>query len=104
MFSDEWHDRMQEQKAAVQSGQWLLYRFNPEKTATGENPLHLDSGPPTIGVADYFRRENRFQILARSKPEESERFFQQAQKDADERRHRYEQLAALNGATNGAKP
>jgi pyruvate-ferredoxin/flavodoxin oxidoreductase len=95
---------MQEQKAAVQSGQWLLYRFNPEKAAAGENPLHLDSGPPTIGVANYFQRENRFQMLSRSKPEQAGRFFQQAQKDADERRRRYEQLAALHPATNGTKP
>src|SRR5205823_5013859 len=37
---------MQNQKAAVNSGQWLLYRYNPDKAALGENPLHLDSAPP----------------------------------------------------------
>ena len=66
---------MQNQKAAVQSGQWLLYRFNPEKASVGENPLHLDSSPPTLKVADYFKLENRFKLLARSKPEERSRSF-----------------------------
>src|SRR5215472_13820089 len=38
---------MANQKAAVDSGQWLLYRYNPERAATGENPLILDSRTPT---------------------------------------------------------
>ena len=85
---------LQHQKAAVQSGQWLLYRFNPEKIATGENPLHLDSGAPTMGVADYFKMENRFRMLGQSKPDEAAGIFEEAQVDADRRRKRYEYLAA----------
>jgi pyruvate-ferredoxin/flavodoxin oxidoreductase len=34
---------MRQQKAAVESGQWLLYRYDPRRAATGENPLQLDS-------------------------------------------------------------
>ena len=37
---------MQNQKTAVQSGQWLLYRFNPDLARAGQNPLHIDSAPP----------------------------------------------------------
>ena len=37
---------MQNQKAAVNSGQWLLYRYDPRRAATGENPLQLDSRKP----------------------------------------------------------
>ncbi|MCE0521804.1 MAG: pyruvate:ferredoxin (flavodoxin) oxidoreductase [Methylacidiphilales bacterium] len=96
---------MQNQKAAVQSDQWLLYRFNPEKAAAGENPLHLDSPAPTISVADYFKMENRFKLLARSKPEEAAQVLQEAQNDAVMRRKKYEYLAALHAQpANGAKP
>src|SRR6202035_1694456 len=38
---------MTDQKVAVESGQWLLYRYNPEKTAAGGKPLTLDSRAPT---------------------------------------------------------
>src|SRR5213078_2648058 len=38
---------MSDQKIAVDSGQWLLYRYNPERTLVGENPLSLDSRTPT---------------------------------------------------------
>src|SRR4029077_14852045 len=51
---------MQNQKAAVQCGQWLLYRCNPELAVKGENPLHIDSAPPKLPVADYLKLENRF--------------------------------------------
>ncbi|MCE0499370.1 MAG: pyruvate:ferredoxin (flavodoxin) oxidoreductase [Methylacidiphilales bacterium] len=96
---------LQNQKAAVQSGQWLLYRFNPEKSAAGENPLHLDSAAPTLRVADYFKMENRFKLLAKTKPEESVHVFQQAQADADSRRRKYEYLASLDTRpANGDKP
>ena len=96
---------MQNQKAAVQSGQWLLYRFNPEKIAAGENPLQLDSAAPTIRVADYFKMENRFRMLSQSQPEEAPGIFEQAQVDADRRRKRYEYLAARNPNLDpGAKP
>ena len=66
---------LQDQKAAVQSGQWLLYRFNPDKAAAGENPLHLDSAAPTIKVADYFKMENRFRLLAQSEAREAGRIL-----------------------------
>jgi pyruvate-ferredoxin/flavodoxin oxidoreductase len=36
---------MQNQKAAVHSAQWLLYRYNPDRVALGENPLQLDAAP-----------------------------------------------------------
>ena len=59
---------MQNQKAAVNSGQWLLYRYNPERLRLGENPLQLDSAAPRVKVADYFKLENRFKMLDKSEP------------------------------------
>ncbi len=87
---------MQNQKAAVQCGQWLLYRYNPERAAAGENPLQLDSSPPRMKVDEYLELESRFTMLARSKPETSKQLFAEAQRDADARWQRYQRLAAGN--------
>ena len=42
-----------QQKMAVESGQWILYRYDPRRADIGENPLQLDSAPAKIKVADY---------------------------------------------------
>ncbi len=39
---------MLEQKNAVASGSWPLYRFNPLLSAQGKNPFQLDSASPTM--------------------------------------------------------
>ena len=85
---------MQQQKAAVQCGQWVLYRYNPERAARGETPLQLDCPPPKLPVANYLHAENRFELLARTDPDQARRLFAQAQKDAGNRRRLYEYLAA----------
>jgi pyruvate-ferredoxin/flavodoxin oxidoreductase len=85
---------LESQKAAVDSGQWLLYRFDPRRVAGGENPLVLDSRPPKIPVEQYVNMETRFRMLARSKPDEARRLFAEAQRDVDVRRKFYEALAA----------
>ena len=66
---------MQNQKAAVQSGQWLLYRYNPDLSRAGQNPLHLDSSPPKLPIEQYLALENRFRMLSPSQPEVARRLF-----------------------------
>ena len=77
----------------MNSGQWLLYRFDPRRTERGENPLQLDSGAAKGKVQDYMLSENRFKMLTKSKPEDAKKFFAQAQTDA-ERRWKYYQFLA----------
>jgi pyruvate-ferredoxin/flavodoxin oxidoreductase len=89
---------MQNQKAAVQSGQWLLYRYNPALVTKGENPLHIDSAPPKLPVSEYLKLENRFRMLSKSNPQEATRLFEQAQENIQKRWQHYQQLAS-----NGAK-
>ncbi|HEY8834853.1 MAG TPA: hypothetical protein VIM09_04660, partial [Chthoniobacterales bacterium] len=84
---------MQNQKAAVNSGQWLLYRYNPDRVALGENPLQLDSAPPRMPVADYFQLENRFKMLNHSNPAAAAQMLVRAQQDVKTRREFYEFLA-----------
>jgi len=82
-----------QQKLAVDSGQWLLYRFDPRRTAAGENPLQLDSPAAKAKLQDYLLTENRFKMLTKSKPEEAKKLFAQAQVDADRRWKFYEFLS-----------
>jgi pyruvate-ferredoxin/flavodoxin oxidoreductase len=85
---------MTDQKVAVESGQWLLYRFHPERAAIGENPLALDSRAPTRKVQDYLLQQTRFKMLTKSKPEDAERLWKQAQKDVESRFRMYEYMAS----------
>jgi pyruvate-ferredoxin/flavodoxin oxidoreductase len=96
---------MKNQKAAVESGQWPLYRFNPERAASGENPMTLDSRPPKIPVKDYLRMENRFKMLELSKPDVAKTLFAEAQEDVNTRWALYEYLAArpVQDGHNGSK-
>ena len=84
---------MSDQKAAVAAGQWLLYRFNPERLEKGENPLTLDSRAPSIPVHQFLMMENRFKMLTKSRPEEAKILFKLAQSDADFRWKLFEYLA-----------
>ena len=82
-----------QQKLAVESGQWLLYRFDPRRADRGENPLQLDSAAAKAKVQDYLLSENRFKMLTKSKPEDAKKFFAQAQTDADRRWKYYQYMA-----------
>ena len=84
---------MSNQKVAVDSGQWLLYSYNPERAVLGENPLILDSRAPTKRVQDFLFMETRFKMLTKSKPEDAKKLWAQAQQDAEVRYRLYEYLA-----------
>jgi pyruvate-ferredoxin/flavodoxin oxidoreductase len=94
---------MANQKAAVDSGQWLLYRYNPERAAVGENPLSLDSRTPTRKVQDFMSMETRFKMLTKSRPEEAKLLWQEAQHDVTARFHLYEYMAQRKNEANSAK-
>ena len=98
-----------QQRMAVESGQWLLYRYDPRRTEKGENPLQLDSAAAKTKVQEYLLSENRFKMLTKSKPEDAKKFFAQAQTDADGRWAYYQYLAGRdsksgNAAVAPAKP
>jgi pyruvate-ferredoxin/flavodoxin oxidoreductase len=84
-------------KAAVDSGQWILYRYNPDKMYEGENPLTLDSRPRKMKVEEYMEMENRFKMLMKAKPDLAKKYIQQAQIDAEERYKHFQYLASREG-------
>src|SRR6185295_4712462 len=84
-----------QQKLAVESGVWPLYRFDPRRVANGEPPLKLDYGPPKVKVADYLRNESRFRSIERSDPARYRAFLKESQAAAERRYAVYEQLAGI---------
>jgi pyruvate-ferredoxin/flavodoxin oxidoreductase len=82
-----------QQKLAVESGQWLLYRYDPRRAERGENPLQLDSSAARSKVSDFMLSENRFKMLTKSKPDDAKKFFAQAQSDADRRWKFYQSMS-----------
>lgn len=85
---------MHNQRAAVDAGHWLLYRYHPQRAAQGENPLQLDSRAPKLPLARYLAMENRFNMLTKSHPEQARDLFRKAQEDVQRRWRLYEYLAA----------
>jgi pyruvate-ferredoxin/flavodoxin oxidoreductase len=86
---------MEQQKAAVLSGHWPLFRYNPALRAEGKPPLQLDAKPPSLPLERYAYHETRYTMLTHSHPEEARRLLALAQEDVDTRWRLYEQLAGL---------
>ena len=82
-----------EMKAAVESGYWHLYRYNPMLKKEGKNPFILDSKEPTTDLKDFLRGENRYALLERAFPGHAEELFDKAVSDAKERLESYKTLA-----------
>lgn len=83
---------MDEQKAAVASGHWPLFRYNPDLAAQGQNPFSLDSAAPKISFEEYAYNETRYKMLVKSKPERAKELLKLAQKDVDTKWRKYEAM------------
>jgi pyruvate-ferredoxin/flavodoxin oxidoreductase len=94
----------EEQKKAVASGHWPLFRFDPRLKEQGKNPLQLDSKPPTIEFSEYAYNEDRYRSLKQSKPEVAAELMKLANRDAVERYALMEQLANLKCGQEQQKP
>ena len=84
-----------EQKKAVESGHWPLYRYNPALVGEGKNPLELDSVEAKISLSDYVYGENRYKILQKSNPEASKQLIETAQKDTTAKLELLKHMAAM---------
>jgi pyruvate-ferredoxin/flavodoxin oxidoreductase len=84
-----------QQKRAVDSGVWPLYRFDPRRLEKGEPPLHLDYGAPKTRVEEYLRNEARFRMVERADPDRYRGFVTQSQAAAERRYAVYSQLSGI---------
>lgn len=94
---------LQDQKAAVLSGYWPLFRYNPSLVKEGKNPFVLDSASPKIPFADYAYRQNRFMMLTKSKPAEAKALMKLAQQDVLERWHAYQGMTKTEPGPDGGE-
>ncbi len=81
-----------QEKEAVKSGYWHLYRFNPELKEAGKNPFSLDSRDPSSSFRDYLLSEVRFSSLQKTFPEVADELFEKCEEDAMERLAAYKRL------------
>ena len=71
-------DKVQdEMKRATDAGYWNLYRYDPRRTADGENPFQLDSKEPTLPYEDFLDGEVRYASLKRTFPDNAETLFKE---------------------------
>ena len=81
-----------QEKDAVKSGYWHLFRFNPELKAENKNPFSLDSKEPSEDFRDFLLSEVRFSSLQQTFPEIAEELFARAEEAAEERYKSYKRL------------
>ncbi len=84
---------MHQQKLAVESGHWPLYRYVPKLAAENKNPFQLDSSGPKIPLKDYIYTEGRYRMLQQSDPDVALRLLGEAEKAVSRRWQQYKQMA-----------
>ena len=93
---------LEQQKLAVQSGHWPMYRYDPRLAAQGQNPLIIESKEPTIPISQYAYNETRYKMLTQMDETRAEQLMQEAQREAKSRWTLYQQMAAMHyGNGNG---
>jgi len=87
---------LEQQKLAVQSGYWPLYRYNPDLATQGQNPLMVDSKEPSISLDQFVYNETRYRMLVQGDEARAEELLKQAQSDVKSRWQFYQQMATMH--------
>ncbi|MFY9326769.1 MAG: pyruvate:ferredoxin (flavodoxin) oxidoreductase [Georgfuchsia sp.] len=82
-----------QQKLAVDTGYWPLYRYDPRRHGTGESPMHVDSPAPKGKVTDYTRNETRFRVVEQQDPERFKDLMHMLQNKSEDRQALYAHMA-----------
>jgi len=86
---------LDQQRLAVASGIWPLYRYNPALADEGKNPLVIDSKDPSVSVQEYAYNETRYRMLLQSDEARAEALMKSACEDVTKRWELYKQMAAI---------
>jgi len=95
---------MHNQKAAVDSGYWQLFRYNPDLALEGKNPFKLESKGLKIPLKDYAYMETRYKMLTKTHPEIAKKLMEEAQNDVNVKWKMYEQMAAEKNGKSKETP
>jgi pyruvate-ferredoxin/flavodoxin oxidoreductase len=94
---------LEQQKLAVQSGHWPMYRYDPRLAEQGQNPLIIESKEPSIPISQYAYNETRYKMLTQMDEERAEELMKEAQHDAKSRWTLYQQMAAMHYSNGNGK-
>ena len=92
---------VEQQKLAVDSGYWPLYRFDPRRRAAGEAPFQLDSAAPKASLRDFVKNETRFRMVEQQDAERFRRLLDQSRQEAL-RQYAFYEMMAKSGASGAA--
>ncbi len=92
---------VEQQKLAMSSGLWPLYRYDPRRVSRGEPPLHLDSGQPKTPLSEYVRNEGRFRVVEKADPARFQHLLKLAERHTRQRYAVYQQLAGITVPLDG---
>jgi pyruvate-ferredoxin/flavodoxin oxidoreductase len=92
----EMNKGLEQQKKAVESGHWILMRYNPALIAQGKNPLSIDNKPPSIPLSDYIYQEVRYKALQKTAPEDAALLLAEEEKELKLQWRYYQHLAAMD--------
>ncbi len=84
-----------QEKLAVESGYWHLWRFDPRREAEGLNPFVLDSKEPKADFIDFLRTERRYKVLENTFPEIAQELFEESARSAKRRYQNYVRMASM---------
>ncbi len=87
---------LEQQKLAVNTGHWPLFRYNPALTLEGKNPLTIDSKEPNTPLEQYVYNETRYRMLLQADEERAEMLLKQAKHDIKSRWQFFQQMAAMH--------
>jgi pyruvate-ferredoxin/flavodoxin oxidoreductase len=91
-----------QQRLAVETGYWPLYRYDPRRADRGENPFQLDSMPPKGELSSFTRNELRYRLLEQTDAQRALAASRVAQAQVRRRFAFYQQLAGAHVGANGA--
>ncbi|PNX50969.1 MAG: pyruvate:ferredoxin (flavodoxin) oxidoreductase [Thermoplasmata archaeon M8B2D] len=83
----------EEEKLAVESGYWPLYRYDPRLKEEGKNPFQLDYKEPNGTLHDFIMGEVRYNVLTRAFPEEAKRLHKKLEEDVNDKYKKYKRMA-----------
>jgi pyruvate-ferredoxin/flavodoxin oxidoreductase len=97
---------LEQQKRAVATGYWPLYRWDPRRIESGESPLQLDSTAVPEGLIDFMRHETRFRVIEQENPKRFHELATLAKSELERRVRVYQELAHLHltAKTGGVAP
>ena len=82
-----------QQKAAVESGHWPLYRFDPRLIVEGKAPLQMDSKLPTKDIREYMLKETRYKVIQANNPERFEQMVRERELENNYKAKFYEYMS-----------